>query len=124
MRTITSREAMFARFYVVSRSARAAAKKAGYGAGTTKRSYELLRRPQVAKELRSLYRSIQRRVGYSLEVAMAEAGAAMMLARENRDAGAMVAAVELRLWLAGLIPPPASRRAENLRRVKFKSPRP
>lgn len=63
----------------------------------------LLRKPKVARRIEDLRKPVLQKLAYDFEKAMIEAGDALEMARDARNAGAMVAAVTLRAKLAGLL---------------------
>jgi phage terminase small subunit len=68
-----------------------------------KRASELMANGEVAGRVAELRRPVVEKVQYSLEQAMIEAAEAMEVAREKMNGGAMVAAVQLRAKLNGLL---------------------
>lgn len=120
MRVPTAKERLFAIHYAHGCNAQEAAQRAGYSESHVKRAaYELPRRPMVAYEIDRHHRRIRQRTAYSVAKAMAETDAAMAVAWDAGDASTMVAIIELRAWLNGLVPPPSPlHRAAALRRIE------
>lgn len=94
---------------IVSGMSQADAYRKAYDAGSMKpavvqnKASLLMAKGEVRVRVEELRRPVVEKVQYGLEQAMIEAAEAMEIAREKMNGGAMVAAVQLRAKLNGLL---------------------
>lgn len=100
-KTLTTQQAEALRLYFeLNNSVTAVAKVMGKPYGTVREWFRTqLMQDEIAKELAKL----QEKIGYSLEVSMAEAAEAMDFAKKTNNANALVKAIEHRAKLNGLL---------------------
>lgn len=105
---LTQKMEMFCQAIVTGVS-QADAYRSAYDAGGMKpetvqnKAYQLMKRGEVRARIEELRKPVVEKLQYGLEQAMQEAEEALSLAREMQKAGQMVAAIQLRAKLNGLL---------------------
>lgn len=103
MKLLSPRQLAFCSHYVAGKSARDAARLAGYAAGYVRHADKLTSNPKIAAEIAKHRETLREKTGYDAAAMMAELNRTIEFAEKTGNANAMAKAVELKGKLHGLL---------------------
>jgi phage terminase small subunit len=104
MTRLTPKQAAFCREYIVDCNGTAAAARAGFSKRTSnEQASMMLAKPHIAAEVKRLQDEVAASNNITVQSLLREAEEARSLAKQNQNAGAMVASTTLKAKLTGLL---------------------
>lgn len=103
MKLLSPRQLAFCSHYVAGKSARDAARLAGYAAGYVRHADKITSNPKIAAEIARHRETLREKTGYDAAAAMAELDRSILFARETENANALAKLIELKMKLHGLL---------------------